>query len=169
MSASTGKPASSDWAKLWNVCTANPPRASTTLANRRRARARSSASGTSPSASRSASRPASSHRTHRVSRSKIRPCISAAAALVKVRHSNRSGAAPVSSRRRTRAVSTCVLPVPADADTQALSQGLAAIACSGRNGRSGFAVIRRAPAIPPPGRDGHDRCSAWNNPDGAWR
>ena len=49
----------------------------------------------------------------------MRLAISAAAALVKVRHRIDSGAAPFSNRRSTRAVSTCVLPVPAEADSAA--------------------------------------------------
>ena len=52
------------------------------------------------------------------SRSSIRPVISAAAALVKVRQRMPSGLAPSSSSRSTRSDSTRVLPVPALAVTQ---------------------------------------------------
>ena len=54
----------------------------------------------------------------------MRFAISAAAALVKVRHRIDSGRAPFSSRRSTRAVSTCVLPVPAEADSAAWTAGI---------------------------------------------
>ena len=49
----------------------------------------------------------------------MRLAISAAAALVKVRHGSILAAPPCSSRRNTRAVSTCVFPVPAEAESAA--------------------------------------------------
>ena len=51
-------------------------------------------------------------------RSAMRVAISAAAVLVKVRQSMRSGGVPLSSKLNTRSVSTLVLPVPAEAATQ---------------------------------------------------
>ena len=54
----------------------------------------------------------------------MRLAISAAPALVKVRHRMCSGRTPASSRRSTRAVSTWVLPVPADADSAAWTVGI---------------------------------------------
>jgi len=56
--------------------------------------------------------------TQAASRAWIRSAISAAPALVKVRQRIVSGRASVSNSRSTRAVRTCVLPVPADADSQ---------------------------------------------------
>jgi hypothetical protein len=56
----------------------------------------------------------------------MRFAISAAAALVKVRHRIDSGLAPVSNSRSTRAVKTCVLPVPAEAERAACARGSAA-------------------------------------------
>src|SRR3546814_9128125 len=64
-----------------------PPGASSTLANKVRARAiKSRSSGFSPSAARSSFNCRSGIRTHAASRVLIRPAISAAPALVKVRH-----------------------------------------------------------------------------------
>ena len=56
----------------------------------------------------------------------MRLAISAAPALVKVRHKMLSGRTPRSSSRNTRAVRTWVLPVPADADSEAWADGSAA-------------------------------------------
>ena len=64
----------------------------------------------------------------------MRFAISAAAALVKVRHRIDSGRAPLSSNRSTRAVSTCVLPVPAEADNAAWTAGSEASDCSPSSG-----------------------------------
>ena len=58
-------------------------------------------------------------RTQAASRAPMRFAISAAPALVKVRQRIDSGRAPCSSSRSTRAVRTCVLPVPAEADSAA--------------------------------------------------
>src|SRR3954447_8027315 len=55
--------------------------------------------------------------------------ISAAAALVKVRHRMRDGWGPASIRRSTRSVSTLVLPVPAEAPTQTEHSGSDARRC----------------------------------------
>ena len=54
--------------------------------------------------------------------------ISAAAALVNVRQRIDSGRAPLSNNRSTRAVSTWVFPVPADAESAACARGSAASA-----------------------------------------
>ena len=54
----------------------------------------------------------------------MRLAISAAPALVKVRHRIAPGSTPPSSRRSTRAVSTWVLPVPAEADSAACADGV---------------------------------------------
>ncbi len=59
---------------------------------------------------------ASGRRAQRPRSRKMRFCMLAAAALVKVRHRMRAGAAPASSSRTTRRVSTVVLPEPALAD-----------------------------------------------------
>ena len=53
----------------------------------------------------------------------MRLAISAAPALVKVRHRIADGGVPRSSSRSTRAVSTWVLPVPAEADSAAWTSG----------------------------------------------
>ena len=88
-----------------------PPRA---RASRRRVGARPCSSSI---VARRARRPASI--VHSPSVSKTRRAISAAAILVKVRQRIAAGSAPASSRRMTRCVSTCVLPEPALAMTQA--------------------------------------------------
>ena len=77
-------------------------------------------------------RPAPSRgiRTQAASRSLIRCAISAAPALVKVRHRIAAGSTPRSNSRNTRAASTCVLPVPADADSQTCESGSLAAACA---------------------------------------
>ncbi len=117
--ASAGKAASSDWQKLWMVWIFSPPGQSSTLANNCRARSRVGGSVASPSANRSFRRSLSLSRTHLARRPPTRLAISAAAALVKVRQRIDSGRAPLSSKRNTRAVRTCVLPVPADAESEA--------------------------------------------------
>lgn len=58
----------------------------------------------------------------------MRSAISDAPAFVKVRQRMFSGGTPPSNRRNTRAVRTCVLPVPADADSQTCTSGAAAVA-----------------------------------------
>ena len=60
---------------------------------------------------------------HSPSVPKTRRAISAAATLVKVRQRIAAGSAPASSSRITRCVSTCVLPEPALATTQAEDAG----------------------------------------------
>ena len=64
---------------------------------------------------------------HLPSISNSRRCISAAAALVKVRHRILEGSASSKSRRATRSVSTRVFPEPAFADTQTEQAGRAAL------------------------------------------
>ena len=59
-------------------------------------------------------------------------------ALVKVRQRIVSGRAPDSSSRSTRPVSTCVLPVPADADSAAWTRGSDRPACAPCSWRRGF-------------------------------
>ena len=128
--ASAGKAASSDWAKLWMVWIFRPPGQSSTLANSCRARSRVGGSLRSPSANRSFAGPLSLH-----------PHPGREPRADAVRHFGRGrlgeGQAEdrfrrraLSSRRSTRAVRTCVLPVPADADSAAWTRGSAASACS---------------------------------------
>ena len=61
---------------------------------------------------------------------KMRLAMLAAAALVKVRPRICAGGAPPSRSRSTRWVRTCVLPLPALADTQAEADGSEAVACA---------------------------------------
>src|SRR6185312_10199178 len=105
-----------------------PPGASSTRANRPRARFSTVSSGSAPVtvAMSRASSIASPGTDQRPSRSTMRLAISAAAALVKVRQSSFCGAVPSSSSDNTRSVSTLVLPVPAEASTQTLTAGSAA-------------------------------------------
>ena len=105
------------------VCTFRPPGVSIATANNLRASARMRAEGCRPSALICASRPASSSAVHSDNVSKTRVAILAAAALVNVMQRIFSGAVPVSSRRITRSVRTCVLPDPALANTQAETAG----------------------------------------------
>ena len=123
--ASCGKAASSHCEKAWIVSMRRPPPGqSSTAANSVRARASVSGSPLAPMAIRSRARRVSSMRTQLASTSFTRVAISAAPALVKVRHRICSGRTPgVSSRRSTRAESTCVLPVPAEAESHTLSRG----------------------------------------------
>ena len=121
--ASAGKAASSAWAKLWMVWMRRPPGASRILANSRRARCIVGGSLASPRLMRSVLKSWSRIRTQVASRALMRLAISAAPALVKVRHRICSGRTPDSSSRSTRAVSTCVLPLPADADSAAWTLG----------------------------------------------
>ena len=110
------------------------------------------ASGSAPvrSAS-SAASAASSATTQPLRRCSMRSTISAAAALVNVRHRMPSGSAPESSSRSTRSVSTRVLPVPALAVTHTERPGSAAAFCAG----VGPLIPRpQHPAIPRRGPDG---------------
>ena len=59
----------------------------------------------------------------------IRMAISAAAALVKVKHKMRSGGTPASNKRNTRSVKIFVFPAPADASTHAENLGSDASCC----------------------------------------
>src|SRR6185369_7589912 len=70
-----------------------------------------------------------------------------------------SGRAPWSSSRSTRAVSTCVLPVPADADSAACTRGSAASACSSISGGKDLKrVLMRLPKRRSrPYKTGHER------------
>ena len=127
-SASSGKLASSHCAKAWIVSIRSPPPGqSSTLANSERARTCVSGPISAPSLPSSTPSSPASSRTQRASTALIRLAISAAPDLVNVRHRICDGSTPgVSSSRRTRADRTCVLPVPADADSQTLSAGSAA-------------------------------------------
>ena len=69
-------------------------------------------------------------RTQRASRAWMRSAISAAPALVKVRQRIEAGSTPESSSRSTRAVSTWVLPVPAEAESAAWPPGREASSCA---------------------------------------
>ena len=102
---------------------AQPPGVSSTRANKRRARCSAGGSFASPSANRSWRSATSGIRTQAASRAAMRLAISAAPALVKVRHRIAPGSTCPSSRRSTRAVSTWVLPVPAEADKAACATG----------------------------------------------
>ena len=77
-------------------------------------------------------------RTQVASRALMRLAISAAPALVKVRQRMILGRTPDSSSRSTRAVSTCVLPVPAEADSAAWTLGSDARAWSPWSSGRGF-------------------------------
>jgi len=69
-------------------------------------------------------RSVSGKRTHSASVEFMRAAISVAPALVKVRHRICEGSTPdSSSKRSTRDERTCVLPVPAEAESQTLSRG----------------------------------------------
>ena len=97
--------------------------------------------------------------THSASRANTRLDISAAAAFVYVSARMRSGGVPPSSRRSTRMVSTCVLPVPALALTQAeagsaIAPLVAWLRC---------VALRRAPPAVPKHRAGL-RIAVWQIP-----
>ena len=110
--------------KAWMVWIFSPPGVSTVRAKSRRASSSAAGpparAGTGAPVSRIAPRRPSSSRRVQAARSRnTRIDMLAAAALVKVRHRMRDGATPASSSRSTRWASTCVLPDPALADTQA--------------------------------------------------
>ena len=116
----------------------------------------------------SASRAASSAVTQAPSRRCSRIAISAAAALVKVRHWMRAGSAPASISRSSRSVSSLVLPDPAEAPTKAETAGsdatrCADVACSRAEAwsrcRPSLVVLRRG-ALPAPAPDARSRKSA---------
>src|SRR5688572_28956451 len=77
----------------------------------------------------------------------MRFAISAAPALVNVRHRIDEGGVPRSSSRSTRDVNTWVLPVPAEADSAAWTSGSEAAACAPSSGWNGFRR-RRIAQIP---------------------
>src|SRR3954468_9257886 len=81
----------------------------------------------------------------------MRPAISAAPALVKVRQRMAEGSTPDSSSRSTRAVSTWVLPVPAEADRAAWAAGEEARSCSASSGVRGLRRCGIALTSPRPG------------------
>ncbi len=146
--ASSGNRRNSDWQKAWMVWIFMPPGVSSTRANSRRAWRHRSASGASPVNSVISSRNTfSAQVAHRPSRSAIRFATSAAAALVKVRHSSRSGAAPATMRLSPRPVSTVVLPVPADACTHTEALG-----CSARRRATAVSSTCSSAAITRPPR-----------------
>ena len=128
--ASNGNWCSSRSQKAWMVWIFSPPGVSSARAKSRRASRISSAVGR-----------AALQRRDRLARARLpaaspirRACrrrgraISAAATLVKVRQRIAAGSAPASSSRMTRCVSTCVLPEPALAMTQADERGSEALA-----------------------------------------
>jgi hypothetical protein len=101
-----------------------PPGVSSATAKSRRARVISAGDGPLPSkASSAAASSASGIAAQAPSVSKTRRAISAAATLVKVRQRIEAGSAPARRSRITRCVSTCVLPEPAFATTQAEAPG----------------------------------------------
>ena len=160
--ASFGKAASSHCAKAWIVSIRRPPPGqSSTAANSLRARARSSGWLGAPIASSSVNSWVSSSRTQRASTSLMRAAISVAPALVKVRHRIWSGRTPSSSSSRsTRAESTWVLPVPAEAESQTTSDGSTAGRCSCVRGNTRLMPpAPHAPAIRPAASAGRNRCS----------
>ena len=120
--ASNGKRCSTRSQKAWIVWIFNPPGVSTAAANSFRASSRLRG-GLAPVSSIFARKVSSSASVQPASMPKTRADMLAAAALVKVRQIRRDGATPASSRRTTRCVSTCVLPEPACADTQAETSG----------------------------------------------
>ena len=144
--ASSGKAASSHCEKAWIVSILSPPPGqSSTSVNSRRARDCASGVKSAPIALRSAASASGRARTQRASTALMRDAISAAPALVKVRHKICDGLTPsCSSSRKTRAESTWVLPVPAEADSQTTSCGSTAGCCSGVSGN------RRSPLMPGP-------------------
>ena len=124
-----------------------PPGASSTRANKRRASCINGGVGRSPSANNSWRSATSSNRTQDASRAPMRLAISAAPALVKVRHRIASGRTPASSKRSTRAVSTWVLPVPAEADSAACADGIGSEALIALQDRQWFEAARHAVAL----------------------
>ena len=109
-----------------------PPGASIAAANKVRA-PRKSSSVIEPSSprSRNASRKSSfSSIAHSPRRLNKRFCISAAAALVYVRHRMRSGGTWANNSRATRSVNTRVLPEPAFAESHVETFGRAAFTCA---------------------------------------
>ena len=115
--------------KAWIVSILSPPGVSTARGEEAARRGRGRAvRAARPSGRRSGSARATARRASPSRRAcaKTRIVISAAAALVKVRHRMRDGGAPSSRRRITRSVRTRVLPAPALADTQAEARGSAA-------------------------------------------
>ena len=159
-----------------NICNP-PPGASSTFANICRAFLRASGPASAPIASRSWNRILSSNWTHDANNWLIRSAISEAPAFVNVMHSRFSGSTSFSnSNRMTRAVSTCVFPVPADALSQILSCGTTALLCANMSGWSVLAALlmshpRQSPdghSIPASASIGHSRHKA-QIPDAAWR
>ena len=177
IAASSGNRRSSDWQKAWMVPMRMPPGRSSTWANSARAAARESSPPGIVRAASSLSSAESSSVTQRPSRCWSRSAISAAAALVKVRHWMRDGSAPVSIRRSMRSVSSLVLPDPADAATKAETAGSDAWRCSA-SARSRAAVgrpalvktfIRRPPTRPTRrhGQAARNRRTGGRRPDAA--
>ena len=161
--ASNGKRRSSDWQNAWMVPIRMPPGRSSTVANNARALCSASPLGSTRSARSSCESAASSSVTQRPSVFRSRTDISAAAALVKVRHWMRSGFAPASISRSRRSVSSLVLPDPAEAPTKAETPGSDAWSCSAL-ARSRAEVLEPPltlhpppPATPPRGQAAYSR------------
>ena len=120
ISASSGNRRRTPEQNEWIVCIFNPPgvsiaRAKSCLAFRRRP---ASIAPDTPRSVRSTRSAASGIIAHLPKRSKRRFCISAAAALVYVRHRMFCGSTSSNNNRATRSVRTRVLPEPALADNQ---------------------------------------------------
>ncbi len=143
ISASSGNRRSSDWLKAWMVPIRMPPGRSSTVANSARAAWQASTVGSTCRSRNAFASAAGVIVTQRPSVFCSRSDISAAAALVKVRHWMRSGRAPASIRRSSRSVSSLVLPDPAEAATNADTAGSEALSCSRlARSRAGSRIIR---------------------------
>ena len=145
--------------KPWMVMIGRPAGRSRTSASRMRARPAPHPSPAAEQIRESACSCSSGAVASRPSSCWTRATISAAAALVKVRHSSWPGAVPASSRRSTRSASTRVLPVPAEAVTQveqvgrrrAAGRRWAAAGGQRRAGSQGpFAAPRQMVVVAPP-------------------
>src|SRR6266702_1081861 len=151
--ASNGNCCSSRVQSAWMVCTFNPPGVSSAQANSSRARILKIASGrVIPASMIAASSALSSSVTQWPRVENTRSAILAAAALVKVMQRIFSGGTPLSNSRITRCTSTCVLPDPALAETNAEDLGSDARACVARTASGiwrGAVTILRSPARRP--------------------
>ena len=133
-SASNGKRCNSFSQKLWMVCTFMPPGVSIDFANKRRASSISCSFGSFPKTLARLSLLSMLNKssvgivTHLANVSNNLFSISAAAALVKVRHKILWGSLPRNKSRSTRLTRMYVLPVPALAETKADVFGSAALA-----------------------------------------
>ena len=138
-----------------------PPGCSKTSTNSRRAAANPSRPGIAPVSFCNISASfGSSAIAHSPSLSANRVAISAAAALVKVRHRIRPGGTPASNNLSNLSVSSLVLPEPAEASTQAEAAGSAAKVCaSSARWRASLTLHphRQMPIHPPAPNDHNHR------------